>query len=101
MNIMEEISKAVLGDEVGEMTPLEYANYLKELLEKSEKYDEIQECVPFVQHLAFEQVVKEYKTMQDKLETIEHHFENNDRMYVFDFNTLMDEVNSEFTPKGE
>ena len=70
MNVIEEISKAVLGDEVGEMTPLEYADYLKELLDKSEKYDKIQECVPFVRHLAFEQVVREYKTMQDKLEAI-------------------------------
>jgi len=41
--------------------------------EKAEKYDGIQECVPFVQHLLFEQVVLEYKTMQDKLEAIEKH----------------------------
>ena len=39
-----------------------------ELIEKAKKYDEVRECVPLVQHLAFEQVVKEYKTMQDILD---------------------------------
>jgi len=36
-----------------------------------------------------------------KFESIEHHFTLHDRMYIFDFNVLMDEVSSEFMEKSE
>lgn len=48
---------------------------IDDLIEKAEKYDGIQECVPLIHHLTFEQVVKEYKTMKDKLEVIKNHLD--------------------------
>jgi len=42
-NIIEEVSKAVLGDEIGEMTALEYADFLKDLREKGEQLDKVRE----------------------------------------------------------
>lgn len=38
---------------------------------------------------------------KSQLDAIKHHFKHHDRMYVFDFNTLMDENRSEFTTNGE
>ena len=67
------------------------------LIGKGEKYDEIQDCVPLVRHMAFEQVVKEYKTMQDKLEAIKNWYDRFiDNKTIFDSDEAITIFMSEF-----
>lgn len=40
----------------------------------------------------FKMDTKELEELEAKLTSIEHHFKHHDRMYVFDFNMLMDEA---------
>ena len=39
--------------------------------------------------------------LEKQLGAVKHHFEHHDCMYVFDFNTLMDENSSEFVHMDE
>jgi len=45
INLCEEICKAVLGDEIGEMTALQLADYLKDIRDKAEKLDALEKLL--------------------------------------------------------
>lgn len=49
---------------------------IMEIMEKAEKYDEIQASVPLVIHLTFEQFVIEHNALRDKIEAINEWVKN-------------------------
>lgn len=78
--IKERLEKAEAWDGVHELNKILFTEFL-EMKEKAEKWDSRTK-------LHIDSAVEALK----KLESVRSHFEKNDKMYKFDFNILMGEV---------